>query len=329
MIARLCLLLFLLSIASSRRQTGSRGSGARGGSGGRGTGGRGSGGGGGRNPQEDTELSTFLSELWRGDSAKARYVAVGNAQGANVDIRLNVGGRTNSRDTNDVAANPLFSYVNEPRLLGHQTTRLLIGLFNDFRLSASIAEDQETNRNNKREVDAFLTAIINTDIMKKTYDFVRRKNMISNLTPQKWRSTLYRIWFKLYSRHQRVLGSSGFEHVFLGEIDDGQAKGIHNWIWIYKQEKAGHLDYKGQISRHTFNPCVLRGRFALTANRRVYGKPMTSLLVGATPEFELAMFTLAFLKHPNAVTNIKVNQVNLKIQTYKNRDGTLSTAYLA
>lgn len=125
------------------------------------------------------------------------------------------------------------------------------------------------------------------------------------------------------------MGSSGFEHVFLGEIDDGQAKGIHNWIWIYEQEKAGHLDYKGQISGNTFNPCVLRGRFALTANKRVYGKPMTSLLVGASPEFEMAMFTLAFLKHPNAITNIKVNQVSLKIQTYKNRDGTLSTAYLA
>lgn len=282
-----------------------------------------------RNPPEDTALSTFLTGLWNGDQAKARYIAVGNRQGANTDIRLNLGGRTRSGQTNDAAANPLFSYVNERRLFAHPTTRLLIGLFDDFRLSANIQEDQETNRNNKREVEAFLTAIINTDVMRKTFEYVKKNRIIRNLNAQRWRSTLYRIWFKLYSRHPGVLGSSGFEHVFLGEIDDGQAKGIHNWVWIYKQEKLGNLDYKGQISSVTFNPCVARGRFALTSNRRIYGKPMTSFMVGATPEFEMAMFTLAFLKHPNAVANVKVNNVNLKIQTYKNNQGALATGYLA
>lgn len=273
-----------------------------------------------------------MTTLWNDDAAKARYIAVGNARGANTDIRLDMGGRTSSRDMNDAARRPLFSYVNEGRLFSHPTTRLLIGLFDDFRLSASIVEDQETNRNNKREIENFLTAIINTNVMRKTYDFVKAKRLISGtrtLTPQRWRSELYKIWFKLYSRHRRVLGSSGFEHVFLGEIDDMQVKGIHNWVWVYKQEKLGNLDYKGHISSITFNPCVLRGRFSLTSNRRIYGKPLTSFLVGATPEFEMALYTLAILKHPNAISNVKINNVNLKIQTYKNPDGTLATAYFA
>ena len=43
------------------------------------------------------------------------------------------------------------------------------------------------------------------------------------------------LWFKLYSRHRGILGSSGFEHVFLGEIDERKFKGMHNWIWMYIQ----------------------------------------------------------------------------------------------
>jgi len=307
----LFLFFFLISSAVSRRQTGNRGRG------------------GGRSPPVDRALSTLMTRLWNEDRGKARYVAIGNAQGANVDVRLSIGGRTRSSATNDAAANRLFTYVNENRLFGHPTTRLMIGLFDDFRLSSAVREDQETNRNNKREVEAFLTAIINTRVMQLTYDYVRANNLIRNLTPQRWRSTLYRIWFKLYSRHRGVLGSSGFEHVFLGEIDDGQAKGIHNWVWIYKQEKLGNLDYQGHISSLTFNPCVARGRFVLKENNRNYGKPMTSFMPGATPEFEMAMFTLAFLKHPNAIAHVEINRVNLKIQTYKNRDGSLATAFLA
>jgi hypothetical protein len=48
----------------------------------------------------------------------------------------------------------------------------------------------------------------------------------------------------------RDLDSSGFEHVFVGEIkkhDDGslEVSGFHNWIQLYLSEKGGNLDYKG------------------------------------------------------------------------------------
>ena len=70
------------------------------------------------------------------------------------------------------------SYVNEARLFAHPTTRLLIGLFDDYNLRASVKEDQETNRANKREIENFLTAIINTNVMKRTYEFVKSKRII-------------------------------------------------------------------------------------------------------------------------------------------------------
>lgn len=61
---------------------------------------------------------------------------------------------------------------------------------------------------------------------------------------------LYDLWFKLYrrSRESRVLDSSGFEHVFVGETrDKKEVIGFHNWIQFYLQEKAGNVDYQGYI----------------------------------------------------------------------------------
>lgn len=45
--------------------------------------------------------------------------------------------------------------------------------------------------------------------------------------------------------HKNVLGSSGFEHVFLGEVKRKKLVGLHNWIVFYLKEKSGLLDYTG------------------------------------------------------------------------------------
>lgn len=41
--------------------------------------------------------------------------------------------------------------------------------------------------------------------------------------------------------------SCGFEHVFVGEIDDGHVKGLHNWIQTMVEEARGNLDYMGFV----------------------------------------------------------------------------------
>ena len=43
--------------------------------------------------------------------------------------------------------------------------------------------------------------------------------------------------------------SCGFEHVFLGEVDQksGEVSGLHNWVQFWIEEKKGNLDYRGYI----------------------------------------------------------------------------------
>ena len=45
------------------------------------------------------------------------------------------------------------------------------------------------------------------------------------------------IWFELYGRSRGGRkDSSGFEHVFVGEIKDDQVSGFHNWIQFWIEE---------------------------------------------------------------------------------------------
>ena len=50
----------------------------------------------------------------------------------------------------------------------------------------------------------------------------------------------------MYDRAKVTLGSSGFEHTFLGECcKNGEVGGFHNW-WHYQYlEKLGEINYLG------------------------------------------------------------------------------------
>jgi poly(U)-specific endoribonuclease len=65
---------------------------------------------------------------------------------------------------------------------------------------------------------------------------------------------LHKIWFQLYGRSRGGReDSSGFEHVFIGEVKGGKVSGFHNWIQLYMEEKKGTLDYRGYIKPRSHN----------------------------------------------------------------------------
>lgn len=60
---------------------------------------------------------------------------------------------------------------------------------------------------------------------------------------------LQKIWFTEFSRTKNIIGSSGFEHVFVGEINEDKMEisGLHNWIMTYKLESDRTVNYQGYM----------------------------------------------------------------------------------
>jgi len=121
------------------------------------------------------------------------------------------------------------------------------------------------------------------------------------------KKTLYDLWFNMYSRgHINKPDSCGFEHVFVGELNDGKVTGFHNWIQIFLEEKKGKLDYQGYIvprkkdnhvaiASETDQLIVIQFTWDVSPTALHKKKDISTTFVGTSPEFELALYTLCFL----------------------------------
>nr|CAD2196460.1 unnamed protein product [Meloidogyne enterolobii] len=110
---------------------------------------------------------------------------------------------------------------------------------------------------------------------------------------------MFYFWFGAYSRCEQdvdsePLGSSGFEHVFSGEWNDGiGVEGHHNWLRFYLQEKAGEINYHGYFE-HQNNDIL--GTFQY--EWKGYLKRMGGFFLRTSPAFDFTLFTVCSILHP-------------------------------
>jgi len=179
---------------------------------------------------------------------------------------------------------------------------------------------------------------------------------------------LTQAWFSFYRRGEQV-SSCGFEHTFVGEVDDGHVKGLHNWIQVSPppactargcwkravrnraccaqtmiEEVKGNLEYMGailprhrrhgddktdsgerrlisiQLGRDGEIKVSARSQRSQAASRAdcVPAQDVSSMFVGTSPEFELALYSLCFFagQEENRVT---VGDYDLTIKCYRIR----------
>ncbi|MCI4389150.1 hypothetical protein PGIGA_G00094570 [Pangasianodon gigas] len=91
--------------------------------------------------------------------------------------------------------------------------------------------------------------------------------------------------------------------------------GLHNWVQIYLQEKLNCIDYKGYKARDKDMPDVNDHVINLQFSWKGLVKPVGSSFIGVSPEFEVALFTIIFLKSNERVTNavVKVDEYLLEV----------------
>lgn len=116
----------------------------------------------------------------------------------------------------DKADDPLFSYVDESIFRVRSTYKTFIALLDNYSAETGIKE--VVTNTELTEVKLFLRSVMETKPMQFCHRYCHAKK--PSLVPNDrdgFIALLQKIWFDLYSRE--VYGdSSGFEHVFVGEI---------------------------------------------------------------------------------------------------------------
>uniref|UniRef100_A0A6U2B9D2 EndoU domain-containing protein n=1 Tax=Pseudictyota dubia TaxID=2749911 RepID=A0A6U2B9D2_9STRA len=220
-----------------------------------------------------------------------------NRLNPNRDYKINVQGGKKPYQRYDSAPDPLFTSVDRAALR-RPTYKAFIALLDNYEAEVGTAE-VVTNAE-RREVNTFLRAIMQTAPMQFCHKYCRANN--PNKVPSDrdgFIKLLHSIWFELYRRSRGGrLDSSGFEHVFVGEIKDGKVSGFHNWIYFYLEEKKGAVDYRGYIKPRSRNDAYTNSDDHILTLQFLWKgveKSVGTSFVGVSPEFEMALYTMCFL----------------------------------
>lgn len=93
--------------------------------------------------------------------------------------------------------------------------------------------------------------------------------------------------------------------------------GMHNWLQLYKEEQADNFNYQGYIGDADSDDNLVTMRFEWNGQ----GKPISSTLIGTTPEFELALFSMCYWASPEPKTTVTLGGESVKVVCYKNGSG--------
>ncbi|KAK6173058.1 hypothetical protein SNE40_016592 [Patella caerulea] len=259
------------------------------------------------------DVTALMEDLWASDVDRF----------AESEYELNYQSQTNDNDRVDRANSRLFTSLNEARF-SRATYRTFILLLDNYNINVGQADDISATEWD--EIENFLDEILATSVMQKAFTFLHTYGYVPK-DPVEWRDILKEMWFNLYPRSSSkpVLDSSGFEHVLVGEEKSTSIGGFHNWIQFYLEEKAGRLDYTGWVSQAL--PRTVGSQFKWNGKWKGLG----SFLVGVSPEFDVAIYTVCAILKPNSVCSFTLDGRAVSIQSYNigHKSGIqLATAYV-
>jgi poly(U)-specific endoribonuclease len=210
----------------------------------------------------DAEIRAISSDIWAADANRI--------SGSDVQYQT--------------TGSQLYTYVNEARFTG--TYAKMLALRDNFTPDVTVAES--CGQACVDEENAFLDAIIVTEPIQLLHQWLIGQGLASSSVSE-FKNELFQYWFMKYTRGGGPLGSSGFEHVFVGEIKNNAVSGSHNWVNFYLEEKDGDFNYGTFQNQCT--PEIMK----FSSKWLGYTKAVTSCFMRTSPEVEIALFTLCLL----------------------------------
>ncbi|XP_033645028.1 poly(U)-specific endoribonuclease-like isoform X2 [Asterias rubens] len=243
-----------------------------------------------------TDMDEFATAVWNADVNRL----------SSSDYSMNVGTYiSNSGAKQDVSSNPMFTSVNTA-FFQRDTYKTLISLFDNY--ITSQGQSEVTTALEQAEQDAFMDAMFDTTVMSIAYQYVKSLGYYSTLS--QYKEFVRGLIFTPYTR-KASKDTSGFEHVFTGEFSDSSSvSGFHNWVRMYLLEQEGVMNYYGYMNIQEPNQILYQFEW----ENRV--KPITSIMHGVSPEFEMAIFSTCFLTRRNAVCDMTINGGSASVQTW-------------
>lgn len=247
----------------------------------------------------DEELATLSEQLFAKENTNL-----------NKHVRANYQRQTLSSASVDEAPSPLLS-IDEREVYAMPTIEKMRALFNNYEVDTMVNE--YVTPMEKKEENDFVDALLATSVMRSAMLFLQKKGVVT-ADPKTHHDLLKTIWFQLYSRGNGKIGSSGFEHVFLNEVSNGTMIGLHNWVYLYEQEKSGRLDYQGYIKKMDLGTKGEIAKVRLTFDK--LSKPSNSLFIGTSPELEIALYTVCFQLRPDTECPLAYNGKKFTLKTF-------------
>ncbi|KAI3804338.1 hypothetical protein L1987_25801 [Smallanthus sonchifolius] len=235
---------------------------------------------------ELNDLSKACNKLWELDY---------NRLTPEKDYEIDCGEGKKSYQKQDMAEGSLFTWLSE-EVLKKPTISRFCSLLDNYNPHEGYKE--QVTSQEKQEQAAFIEEICRTAPIKYLFKYVCSKGVVSE-DYQEFKRLLTSLWFDLYGRGGTSSCSSAFEHVFVGEIKnrgEQSVSGFHNWLQFYMEEAKGRVDYQGYIfpRRRGETPDSETQLLTLQFEWNGVLKSVSSTMIGVSPEFEIALYTLCF-----------------------------------
>ncbi|KAG6687680.1 hypothetical protein I3842_11G085500 [Carya illinoinensis] len=236
--------------------------------------------------EELTDLSQACNKLWELDLNRL-------VPGKDYEIDCGEGKKVFQRE--DMAQGSLFNWVNKD-IFRKPTFSRFCSLLDNYNPDEGCKEVVSSGE--RQEQAAFIEEISRTAPIKYLHKYLSSKGIISE-NHQDFKTMMTSLWFDLYGRGGTSGSSSAFEHVFVGEIKqrgEQEVSGFHNWLQFYLEEAKGRVDYQGYIFPRRREQIPDSETQLLTIQFEWNGvlKSVSSTLIGVSPEFEIALYTLCF-----------------------------------
>ncbi|VDO46953.1 unnamed protein product [Haemonchus placei] len=190
--------------------------------------------------------------------------------------------------------NQLFTYVNEA-IFQRPVYSTLIDVYNQNLFTPDVCTAEPAMSGfRKAALQQVFDTWTATKVFNLAFQYLQKKGYSHATDMTTLKTFLWNLWFGTYSRCKGPIGSSGWEHVFVGEWKDTTIDGQHDWARYYLLQKADKINYHGYYS-YVGN---LTGTFQYTWENQL--KQKGGFLIGTSPVFDFSLLTVCALIHPGS-----------------------------